>query len=103
MSEKFDYKHQTLEKTSQKAKTPSLYKVYLLNDDYTTMEFVVMVLEEIFRKSHVEATQIMLHVHNNGKGLCGVYTRDIAETKIEDVHEMAHEFGYPLRCSMEQE
>jgi ATP-dependent Clp protease adaptor protein ClpS len=107
MSSELEHKNQTQEKTRQETrqetKPPAMYKVYLLNDDYTTMEFVVLVLEEIFRKSHVEAVQIMLHVHNNGKGLCGVYTRDIAETKVEAVHDMAREFGCPLMCVLEKE
>jgi ATP-dependent Clp protease adaptor protein ClpS len=87
----------------QETKTPSLYKVYLLNDDYTTMDFVVSILEEVFHKPPVEATQIMLHVHKNGKGLAGVYTREIAETKIETVHELARQNSFPLRCTMERE
>ena len=84
-------------------KTPSMYKVYLLNDDYSTMDFVVHVLETVFHKSGVEATQIMLHVHKNGKGLAGVYTRDIAETKLSTVEELAFQLGYPLRCNLEEE
>lgn len=91
------------EETRQELKTPSLYKVLLLNDDYTTMDFVVRVLEMVFQKPPTEATQIMLHVHKRGVGLCGVYTRDIAETKIETVHHLAREEGFPLRCAMEKE
>ncbi|RCK80965.1 MAG: ATP-dependent Clp protease adaptor protein ClpS [Candidatus Ozemobacter sibiricus] len=91
------------EKTRQQTKEPSLYRVYLLNDDYTTMDFVVEVLEKVFHKPTMEATQIMLHVHRHGKGLAGVFTRDIAETKIETVHAMARDRGYPLKCSMEKE
>ena len=91
------------EKTREEVKTPSLYKVFLINDDYTTMDFVVMVLETVFRKSPPEATQIMLLVHNRGVGLCGVYTRDIAETKIMTVHELAQAKGFPLKCTMEKE
>lgn len=87
----------------KEARTPSLYKVYLLNDDYTTMDFVVLILEQVFRKTPPEATQIMLHVHKNGVGLAGVYTREIAETKIETVHQLAMERDYPLRCIMEKE
>ena len=87
----------------QKVVRPPLYRVFLLNDDYTTMDFVVHVLERIFGKSAVEATQIMFHVHRNGMGLAGVYTRDIAETKIEAVHDLAREHSYPLRCAMEKE
>ncbi len=91
------------EKTREEVKTPSLYKVFLLNDDYTTMDFVVQVLESVFRKSPPEATQIMLHVHKRGTGLCGVYTRDIAETKVAEVHELARGAGFPLKCTMEKE
>jgi ATP-dependent Clp protease adaptor protein ClpS len=90
-------------KERQETKTPSLYKVFLLNDDYTTMDFVVHILEEVFHKPSVEAAQIMLHVHKNGKGLAGVYTREIAETKIETVHNLACENGFPLKCGMEME
>jgi ATP-dependent Clp protease adaptor protein ClpS len=87
----------------QEIKTPSLYKVFLLNDDYTTMDFVVHILEKVFHKAHVEATQIMLHVHKNGRGLAGVYTREIAETKVARVDEQAREVGFPLKCAMEKE
>ncbi len=90
-------------KERQEIKTPSLYKVLLLNDDYTTMEFVVYILEKVFHKAPVEATQIMLHVHKNGKGLAGVYTREIAETKIAAVHELSRQNGFPLKCGMERE
>jgi ATP-dependent Clp protease adaptor protein ClpS len=90
-------------KERQETKTPSLYKVFLLNDDYTTMDFVVHILEKVFHKSPVEATQIMLHVHKNGKGLAGVYPREIAETKIVTVHELSRKNGFPLRCTMERE
>jgi len=88
---------------NQEIKAPSLYKVFLLNDDYTTMDFVVHILEKVFHKPHVEATQIMLHVHKNGKGLAGVYTREIAETKIVTVDELSRKNGYPLKCAMEKE
>ena len=91
------------EKIREELKSPSLYKVLLLNDDYTTMEFVVQVLETVFQKPPTEASQIMLHVHKKGVGLCGVYTRDIAETKIEAVHHLAREAGFPLKCAMEKE
>ncbi len=86
-----------------KSERPHLYKVFLLNDDYTTMDFVVHVLENVFRKDPVEATRIMLHVHKKGRGLAGVYARDIAETKISEVHDLARENEYPLRCEMERE
>lgn len=87
----------------QETKTPSLYRVFLLNDDYTTMDFVVYILEKIFHKPLVEATQIMLHVHKNGRGLAGVYTREIAETKVDAVHGLAQKSGFPLKCGMEKE
>ena len=88
---------------NQEIKAPSLYKVFLLNDDYTTMDFVIHILEKVFHKPHVEATQIMLHVHKNGKGLAGVYTREIAETKMATVDELSRKNGFPLRCAMEKE
>src|SRR5512135_3777884 len=90
-------------KERQKTERPHLYKVFLLNDDYTTMDFVVHVLESVFRKNIVEATRIMLHVHKRGKGLAGVYARDIAETKVSEVHGLARDHEYPLRCEMEKE
>ena len=82
-------------------KEPSLFKVLLHNDDYTSMEFVVSILEQIFRKSIPEATKIMLDVHQQGVGVAGVYTREICETKISQVHGMARKNNFPLRCSME--
>lgn len=91
------------EKSRTKTTRPSMYKVFLLNDDYTTMEFVVEMLEKVFHRSKVEATRIMLHVHRNGRGLAGVFTRDIAETKILQVHSAAKENGFPLKCDMEKE
>ena len=84
-------------------KTPSLYQVFLLNDDYTTMEFVIHVLEKIFRKPPAEAAQIMLHVHKNGRGLAGIYPRGIAETKVAAVQETAQLNSFPLKCIMEKE
>ena len=91
------------EKAASKTKKPSQYRVFLLNDDYTTMDFVVHVLVTIFHKPVVEATQIMLHVHKKGKGLAGIYTKEIAESKIEAVHSQARAGGFPLKCSMEKE
>jgi len=90
-------------KTRREAGTPALYRVLLLNDDYTTMDFVTQILETVFRKPPAEATQIMLSVHKKGMGVCGVYTRDIAETKISTVHELARGKGFPLMCIMEKE
>ncbi len=81
---------------------PRQFKVMLHNDDYTTMEFVVLVLVSVFRKNENEATQIMLNVHNNGVGVCGIYTAEVAELKVSLVHRLAKESGYPLRCSMEE-
>lgn len=90
-----------LTEESLEIKEPQLYRVLLHNDDYTTMEFVIYVLESVFRKSPADATQIMLNVHNQGVGAAGIYTREICETKIAVVHQMAKENEFPLRCSME--
>ncbi|MGE4504308.1 MAG: ATP-dependent Clp protease adaptor ClpS [Desulfovibrionaceae bacterium] len=89
--------------TGEEVREPRRYKVLLHNDDYTTMDFVVEVLVRIFRKSESEATIIMLAVHNEGVGLCGIYPFEVAETKVETVRAMAKNAGYPLRCSMEKE
>jgi ATP-dependent Clp protease adaptor protein ClpS len=83
-----------------KAKKPSLYRVLILNDDYTPMEFVVYVLERLFHKSTEEATMIMLHVHQHGIGVCGVYTYEVAETKVSQVVEMAHRHQHPFQCTI---
>lgn len=91
------------EKAAQKTERPRLYRVLLLNDDYTTMDFVVHILRTVFHKPLIEATRIMLHVHKSGKGLCGVYTREIAETKVELVNELARKNQFPLKCVMEKE
>ena len=80
---------------------PPLYKVLLHNDDYTTMEFVVAILENVFKKTNAEATRIMLSVHHEGVGVAGVYTKEISETKVSIVHELAKNNNFPLRCSME--
>jgi ATP-dependent Clp protease adaptor protein ClpS len=90
-------------KTRPKTKRPSLYKVLLLNDDYTPMEFVVHVLEKYFSKGREEATRIMLHVHHKGVGICGVYTYEVAETKVTQVMDFARQHGHPLQCTMEKE
>lgn len=82
---------------------PPLYKVILLNDDYTPMEFVVVVLQRFFRKTREEATRIMLHVHQKGIGICGVYTREVAETKVRQVMMFSSENQHPLQCTMEPE
>lgn len=79
-----------------------MYKVLLLNDDYTTMDFVIMVLEVVFHKDDQEATRIMLKVHQEGHGVAGVFTRDMAETKVAIVHDLAHKNEHPLKCSIEK-
>ena len=89
--------------TRTKTKRPSMYRVLLLNDDYTPMEFVVYVLERYFNKSREQATQIMLHVHNHGVGVCGVFTFEVAETKVAQVLDLARRNEHPLQCTMEKE
>ena len=90
-------------RTRTRTKRPSMYKVLMLNDDYTPMEFVVHVLERFFAKSREEATQIMLHVHRRGVGVCGVFTYEVAETKVNQVTEFARRNQHPLRCTLEKE
>ena len=90
-------------KTRPKTQKPSLYKVLLLNDDYTPMEFVVYVLEYIFNKSQEEATRVMLHVHQKGVGVCGVYTFEVAETKVAQVMNFSRQNEHPLQCTMDKE
>lgn len=90
-------------KTRPKTKKPSLYKVLLLNDDYTPMEFVIFVLEHFFGKSREDATRIMLHVHHKGVGICGVFTFEVAETKVALVMDFARQHQHPLQCTMEKE
>ena len=89
-------------RTRSKAKKPSLYRVLILNDDYTPMEFVVHVLERFFSKNREEATRIMLHVHNHGVGECGVFTFEVAETKVSTVMDFARQHQHPLQCVMEK-
>lgn len=96
-------KSEVLERTKSKSTKPPMYKVYLLNDDYTTMDFVVEILEAIFRHPPVTAVSIMLSVHKNGKGLAGIYTKEIAETKVAQVHSAAARSGFPLKSIMEKE
>lgn len=90
-------------KTRPKVKKPSMYKVLLLNDDYTPMEFVVHVVEKFFNKNRQEATDVMLHVHRRGVGVCGIFTYEIAETKVAQVMDFARANEQPLQCTMEKE
>jgi ATP-dependent Clp protease adaptor protein ClpS len=90
-------------KTKPRTKKPSMYKVLLLNDDYTPMEFVVYILERLFRMTTEEATRVMLHVHQKGVGVCGVFTYEVAETKVQQVIDLARKNEHPLQCTMEKE
>ncbi len=90
-------------RTAPKTKKPPLYKVLLLNDDFTPMEFVVYVLERFFHKNRQEATTIMLHVHRRGVGICGIFTYEVAETKVNQVVDHARQNQHPLQCTMEKE
>lgn len=90
-------------KTRPKTKKPSMYKVLMLNDDYTPMEFVVHVLERFFNKNREEATRIMLHVHQRGVGVCGLFTYEVAETKVTQVMDLARQNQHPLQCTIEKE
>ncbi len=90
-------------KTRPKTRKPAMYKVLMLNDDYTPMEFVVHVLERFFQKSREEATRIMLHVHRRGVGVCGVFTYEVAETKVTQVMDLARQNQHPLQCTIEKE
>ena len=92
-----------IEKVKPKTKKPSMYKVIMLNDDYTPMEFVVHVLERFFSKTRDEATKIMLHFHQQGVGICGIFSYEIAETKVSTVLNMAKKDEHPLKCVMEEE
>ena len=89
--------------TDHEVEEPPMYRVLLLNDDYTTMEFVVEVLVYVFQKSPEEATRIMLNVHRKGVGVCGIYPYEVAETKVDTVENLARENGFPLKCIMERE
>ena len=94
---------QVLERTRQETKKPELFKVLLLNDDYTTMEFVVEILENVFHKQPAEAYRIMMAVHTQGKGLCGVYPHEVAETKVTQVMDFARQHQHPLQCTLEKD
>ena len=95
------YDDELLEEVEKELKEPDMYKVVLHNDDYTTKEFVVEVLQIVFHKPAIEATKIMMDVHKRGKGVVGVYTWDIAQTKVAQVRQMAKEREFPLKCSVE--
>lgn len=97
-----NFQEDTYKKDKTELQEPPLYKVLLHNDDYTTMEFVIMILETVFNKDTGEATRIMLNVHHQGLGIAGVYTREIGETKIAVVHDMARKNQFPLKCSLEK-
>ncbi|MDO8608167.1 MAG: ATP-dependent Clp protease adapter ClpS [Phaeospirillum sp.] len=90
-------------KTRPKTKKPSMYKVLMLNDDYTPMEFVIHVLERFFNKNRDDATRVMLNVHTRGVGICGVYTYEVAETKVTQVMDLARQNQHPLQCTIEKE
>jgi ATP-dependent Clp protease adaptor protein ClpS len=90
-------------KTRPKTRKPAMYKVLMLNDDYTPMEFVVHVLERFFQKSREDATRIMLHVHRRGVGVCGVFTYEVAETKVTQVMDLARQNQHPLQCTIEKD
>jgi ATP-dependent Clp protease adaptor protein ClpS len=95
--------HGILEETRQKTQKPTLYRVILLNDDYTTMEFVVQILETVFHKSPSAAHQIMMQVHTQGHGVCGAYSYEVAETKVATVQDLARRDGFPLQATLEEE
>ena len=90
-----------MERRTQRVKPPRLYQVLMLNDDFTPMEFVVVVIQEFFGKDRETATQIMLKIHLDGKGVCGVYSRDVAQSKVEQVLDAARQAGHPLQCVCE--
>jgi len=100
---KFTSSTDVIVKSKPKTKTPSMYKVLMLNDDYTPMEFVVHVLEKFFGKNRADATRIMLHVHQRGVGICGIFTYEIAETKVTQVIDYARRNQHPLQCTLEKE
>jgi len=107
MSSKDDHLHDdegglAVEPAKPKLKRPPMYKVILLNDDYTPMEFVVHVLEHFFHMDREKATRVMLHVHTQGVGVCGIFTREIAETKVNQVNEFSRANQHPLLCDMEE-
>lgn len=98
-----DISADTLLKPKPKSKKPSMYKVILLNDDYTPMDFVIHILEKFFNKNRTESTEIMLHIHRRGIGVCGIFTYEIAETKVSQVMDYSRKHEQPLQCTMEKE
>ena len=102
MASKFNSDSLILDDADHKVKPPDMYKVILLNDHYTPMDFVVGILRTVFHKNAIEATKIMLEVHKKGKGLAGVYIHDIAATKVQQVDQLARYEEYPLKCTMER-
>jgi len=106
MTKKIEHHHDgdlAIQEAKPRLKVPSLYKVILNNDDYTPMDFVVQILESFFGMDSENATRIMLDVHNNGKGICGIFSREIAETKVAQVNNYSRENQHPLLCTMEKE
>ena len=97
-----DLDRDVITETEKKTKKPPLYKVLLHNDDYTTMEFVVYILQSVFNHDATKAALVMLHVHRKGMGVAGVYTYEVAETKVDKVHSLAKKYEFPLKCSMEE-
>ena len=95
--------HGVLEQTKQKTQHPTRYRVTLLNDDYTTMEFVVHILESVFHKTPAEAYRIMMQVHTQGRGVCGTYSHEVAETKVATTQDLARSAGFPLQATLEEE
>jgi len=91
-----------LERRTQKTKPPQMYQVLMLNDDFTPMEFVIDILKRFFNMDEEKATQVMLHVHTRGIGVCGVYSKDIAETKVRQVNDFSREHQHPLLCDMDE-
>ncbi len=98
-----ELEEEVISETRDEVDEPSMYRVLLHNDDYTTMEFVVEILILVFNKSTEDAVRIMLNVHHKGIGVCGVYTYEISETKVNTVHDLARQYGFPLKCTMEKE
>ena len=98
-----DFEDGVAVKTRIRTQKPSMYKVLMLNDDYTPMEFVIQILEQVFSKNQDEATQIMLHVHQKGVGICGVFTYEVAETKVNQTMDMARKHQHPLQCTIEKD